>query len=641
MPLFRLDDVYLAYGTHVLLDKVNLTIQPGERWGLLGRNGAGKSTFMKLLLGEIKPDGGEIWREPELRVAYLNQELPEASEQTVFDYVADGLADAAVLIKRFHHLIEQEPTDRVMAELDQVQRDIDNCNGWSLEQKVESIISALALPAHKRMRELSGGWARRVALGRALVNDPDLLLLDEPTNHLDIPAIQWLEKQLRDYRGAVVVITHDRAFLQQVANRILEIDRGMLRAWQHDYERFLVFRDQQLEAEAKSNMEFDKKLALEEVWIRQGIKARRTRNEGRVRALEAMRAEFSARRVVQGKVNMQVNTADDSGKTVMELEGISHGYEGKLLIRNFSTKVQRGDKIGLVGPNGSGKSTLLKILLGQLVPDQGKVKIGTKIELAYFDQLRADLDGEKTVIENLADSGDYIEVNGKPRHVISYLQDFLFAPDRLRQPVKALSGGEQNRLILARLFSKPANLLVLDEPTNDLDLETLELLEELLLEFQGTLLLVSHDRAFLDNVVQSCIVFEGRGKVGRYVGGYQDWVNHGGVFSAEDGSVAADAYGATPEPVAAPKPLPKAEAPAKPVESKGKLTYKLQRELEQLPADIDKAEKEIAALEKETAAPGFYQRPRTETAAVLAKISEAQLKLEQLFARWEELEALK
>jgi ATP-binding cassette subfamily F protein uup len=473
------------------------------------------------------------------------------------------------------------------------------------------------------------------------VNDSDLLLLDEPTNHLDIPAIQWLEKQLRDYRGAVVVITHDRAFLQQVANRILEIDRGMLRAWQHDYERFLVFRDQQLEAEAKSNMEFDKKLALEEVWIRQGIKARRTRNEGRVRALEAMRAEFSARRVVQGKVNMQVNTADDSGKTVMELEGISHGYEGKLLIRNFSTKVQRGDKIGLVGPNGSGKSTLLKILLGQLVPDQGKVKIGTKIELAYFDQLRADLDGEKTVIENLADSGDYIEVNGKPRHVISYLQDFLFAPDRLRQPVKALSGGEQNRLILARLFSKPANLLVLDEPTNDLDLETLELLEELLLEFQGTLLLVSHDRAFLDNVVQSCIVFEGRGKVGRYVGGYQDWVNHGGVFSAEDGSVAADAYGATPEPVAAPKPLPKAEAPAKPVESKGKLTYKLQRELEQLPADIDKAEKEIAALEKETAAPGFYQRPRTETAAVLAKISEAQLKLEQLFARWEELEALK
>jgi ATP-binding cassette subfamily F protein uup len=635
MPLFRLTDVQLAYGTQVLLDKVSLTIQPGERWGLLGRNGAGKSTFMKLLCGTIKPDGGEIWREPELRVAYLDQELPAGSDQTVFDYIADGLAEAAALIKRFHQLIEQEHTPKVLAELDQVQSDIDTIGAWSLEQKVENVISALQLPAQKTMSELSGGWKRRVALGRALVNEPDLLLLDEPTNHLDIPAIQWLEKQLREYRGAVVVITHDRSFLQQVANRILELDRGHLRAWQHDYQRFLVFRDQQLEAEAKSNSEFDKKLALEEVWIRQGVKARRTRNEGRVRALEAMREEFSARRNVEGKANMQLNTGDASGKIVMELEHITQSYGGKTLIRNFSTKVLRGDKIGLVGPNGCGKSTLLKILLGQLEPEKGTVKLGTKLELAYFDQLRADLDMDRTVVENLADSGDYIDVNGKPRHVISYLQDFLFAPDRLRQPVKALSGGEQNRLILARLFAKPCNLLVLDEPTNDLDLETLELLEELLSEFQGTLLLVSHDRAFLDNVVQSCIVFEGNGKVTRHVGGYQDWINHGGTFTADAVQEAATTPVAVQPKPAAPAPAPVAAA------AKPKLSYKLQRELEQMPLLIDSTEKEIKALEQQTTAPGFYQKTHADTAPVLQRLADTRQKLEQLFLRWEELEQMK
>ena len=632
MPLFRLSDVQLAFGTHVLLDHVDLTIQPGERWGLLGRNGAGKSTFLKLLGGQVLHDGGEVWRQSEMRIAWLDQELPKASGQTVFDYVADGLAEAAAMIKEYRHLTEQDPTEAVLARMETVQHQIESNNAWSLQQKVESIISALDLPAEKQMQALSGGWARRVALGRALVNEPDVLLLDEPTNHLDIPAIAWLEKQLQDYRGAVVVITHDRSFLQQVANGILELDRGHLRVWQHDYRRFLEFRDQQLEAEAKSNMEFDKKLAQEEVWIRQGIKARRTRNEGRVRALESMREEYKARRNQEGKASMELNTASRSGKVVMELEHVSHGFGDRTVIRDFSTKVMRGDKIGLLGPNGCGKTTLLKLLLGELQPQQGTVKIGSKLELAYFDQFRGVLDPEKSVRDNLAEGSDYVEINGKSKHVISYLQDFLFTPDRLRQPAKVLSGGEQNRLILARLFSKPANLLVLDEPTNDLDMETLELLEELLLEFQGTLLLVSHDRTFIENVVQSCIAFEGDGKVRRYVGGYKDWQRQGGRFGEPENSNTRlqSAVEKTEE-----KPA------ATPVPSKSALTYKLQRELEQLPLKIENAEKEISALEEKIADPDFFQKAHSDTEPVFTALTQAQQKLEQLFHRWEELESLK
>ncbi len=637
MPLLRLSDIHLAYGTHVLLDGVSLTIQPGERWGLLGRNGAGKSTFMKLLKGDIKPDSGEVWLQPEVRIAYLDQELPQASAQTVYDYVADGLADGA-LIKQFHHLLELEPTPQVLAELERVQHAIDAKGAWSLQQKVESIVSLLELPAEKTMAELSGGWSRRVALGRALVCDPDLLLLDEPTNHLDIPAIEWLEKQLQDYRGAVVVITHDRSFLQNSANRILELDRGSLRIWQHDYRRFLEFRDQQLEAEAKTNMEFDKKLAQEEVWIRQGIKARRTRNEGRVRALEQMRREFAARRNVEGKASMELNTAGASGKIVMEADKISHSFGGRPIIRNFSTKILRGDKIGLIGPNGCGKTTLLKILLGQLQPDQGTVKIGTKLELAYFDQFRAELAPEKSVIDNLAEGSDHVVINGKSRHVISYLQDFLFTPDRLRQPVKALSGGEQNRLILARLFSKPANLLVLDEPTNDLDLETLELLEELLLDFSGTLLLVSHDRAFLDNVVTSCIAFEGQGVVKQYVGGYQDWLRQRPLNKASSKEVSAKHAARHESPagkgVQAAAPTP----PDKPQPAKQKLSYKLQRELDQLPAQIEKLENEIAKLEQDVARPEFYKKSQADTEAVFQALGSLQKQLETHYARWAQLE---
>ncbi len=617
----------MAYGTHVLLDGVDLTIQPGERWGLLGRNGAGKSTFMKLLKGDIKPDSGEVWIQPETRIAYLDQELPKATEQTVYDYITDGLTDGA-LIKQFHHLLEQEPTPKVLQELERVQHEIDAKNAWSLQTKVESVISLLELPAEKTMAELSGGWARRVALGRALVSEPDLLLLDEPTNHLDIPAIEWLEKQLQEYRGAVVVITHDRSFLQGVANRILEIDRGNLRAWQHDYRRFLEFRDQQLESEAKTNMEFDKKLAQEEVWIRQGVKARRTRNEGRVRALEQLRREFSERRNVEGKANMEMNMASQSGKIVIEADKVSHSFGGRQIIRNFSTKILRGDKIGLIGPNGCGKTTLIKILLGQLQAEQGNVKIGTKLELAYFDQFRADLEPEKSVIANLAEGSDYVTINGKSRHVISYLQDFLFTPDRLRQPVKALSGGEQNRLILARLFSKPANLLVLDEPTNDLDLETLELLEELLLEYNGTLLLVSHDRAFLDNVVTSCIVFEGQGVAKQYVGGYQDWIKHGLVRSPA-------------QPAAANKnqaPRTATQSPAQQPAAKTRLSYKLQRELDLLPVQIEKLEREIGVLEQEIARPEFYKKTSVETEPVFQKLGVLQKQLEAHYSRWSELE---
>ena len=639
MPLFRLADLSLAYGTQVLLDKVSLTIQPGERWGLLGRNGAGKSTFMKLLSGKIKADSGELWSEPEIKIAYLDQELPQSTDQTVFDYIADGLAGGGALIKEFHHLIEQEPTPQVMAKLEQVQHDIETQNAWGVQQQVENVISILQLPAEKTMGELSGGWMRRVALGRALVSDPDVLLLDEPTNHLDIPAIQWLEKQLQEYRGAVVVITHDRSFLQQVANRILELDRGILRVWQHDYRRFLVFRDQQLEAEAKSNMEFDKKLAQEEVWIRQGVKARRTRNEGRVRALEAMRNEFQARRNVEGKASMQLNSADASGKIVMELEHVTHSFGERTIIKNFSTKILRGDKIGLIGPNGAGKSTLLKILLGQLTPDSGTVKIGTKLELAYFDQMRVELQGEKSVKDNLSDGSDYIEIGGRQRHVISYLQDFLFTPDRLRQPVKALSGGEQNRLILAKLFSKPANLLVMDEPTNDLDLETLELLEELLLEFQGTLLLVSHDREFLDNVVQSCIVFEGKGKVARYVGGYADWLRQGGSFANENAEVNASTT-VPGQPLLEQKATePKVAEVKTTTVAKQKRGYKEQRELDLLPKQIEDAELAIADIERLMAAPDFYLKSYAETEQVMKKLTVARQHLEKLYQRWQQLEA--
>ena len=648
MPLLRLDKASLNFGTHVLLDEVDFEIKRGARIGLLGRNGAGKTTLMKVIEGIMGLDGGERWLRPGVKVAWLEQSLPDADEQTVYDLVADGLAEVGDLLKQYHHLTSNYE-DADMAQLERVQSALEAKDGWSLSQKVDTVISQLDLPADKLMKELSGGWRKRVALARALVREPELLLLDEPTNHLDIPAIEWLEKQLQDYHGALMLITHDRSFLQNVANKIVELDRGHLYQFEGTFERFLRYRAEQLAAEESANKLFDKKLAEEEVWIRQGIKARRTRNEGRVRALEAMRKERSDRRVQQGKANFQVSSADRSGKIVAELTDITQRFGDKLVINNLSTTVMRGDRIGLVGANGAGKSTLLKILLGQLVPTEGKVKLGTKLEVAYFDQLREHLDLEKNLIDNVCGGQEYIEIGGKRKHAISYLSDFLFTPDRIRTPAKALSGGEQNRAILAKVFSRPANILVLDEPTNDLDIETLELLEDLLLGFDGTVLLVSHDRKFMDNVVTSIMVFEEDSNVREYVGGYSDWVRHGGNLSDfaapqtgfSSGAIDSSAAAAETTPavskkeydanVSAPFNAPKA-APKK------KLSYSEKRALEAALKRIDEFEAQQVQLEALISDPKFYEGESAKVNETLKEVAAVADALAQAYADWEALE---
>ncbi|MEE4660853.1 MAG: ATP-binding cassette domain-containing protein [Halieaceae bacterium] len=623
MPLLKLDKACLQYGTQVILDNVEFSIRPGDRIGLLGRNGAGKSTLLKTILGEVVPESGERWLRPGTRIAYLDQSLPDADEQDVYDVVAHGLADVGDVLARYHHCILENDMDG----LARAQAELEAKDGWRLAQKVESVISQLQLPGEAKMATLSGGWRRRVALGQALVSEPDILLLDEPTNHLDIPAIEWLEQTLKGYAGAIMFITHDRAFLQSLATTIAELDRGHLLSWEGRYQDFLRFRDQQLAAEEKENALFDKRLAEEEKWIRQGIKARRTRNEGRVRALKAMRAERSERRERTGKANFRLEGADRSGKRVAELENVSHSYGGKKVIDNLTTLVSRGDRIGLVGANGAGKTTLLKILLGELTPDSGTVTLGTKLEVAYFDQLRGNLDPDKNLIDNVCGGQEFVEIDGNRRHAMSYLGDFLFTPDRVRTPVRALSGGEQNRAILAQLFSKPANLLVLDEPTNDLDVETLELLEEILLTFKGTVLLVSHDRAFMDNVVTSILVLEGNGRVSEHVGGYSNWVEKGGRLRGLEEPAAGEAEAARP-PAPADKP---AAAPKK------KLSYKDQRELDALPDRIESLEAEQQALEAQIADPAFYQQDHAITGPVLEQLATLQAELEAAYARWEVL----
>jgi ATP-binding cassette subfamily F protein uup len=629
MPLLRLDNANLHYGTQVLLDEVELVIAKGEKLGLLGRNGTGKTTLLKVLAGELNPDSGERWLRPGVKLARLQQTLPDADELTVYDVIASGLAEAGALIAKYHHLIHDAATTDLDA-LARVQQQLENVDGWTLQQRVDTIISQLQLPADATMGELSGGWRRRVALGQALVGDPDILLLDEPTNHLDIPAINWLEEQLRSFRGSLILITHDRRFLQNVANSIAELDRGHLTVWRGHYQGFLAHREQQLLAEERANELFDKKLAQEEVWIRQGIKARRTRNEGRVRALEAMRNERSQRRERQGNAGFAVEDAGKPGKIVVELKEVSHSFGDRTIIRDFSTIIQRGDRIGIVGANGAGKSTLVKILLGELEPDSGVVKRGTRLEIAYSDQLRGKLEPEKNLIDNICGGQEFIEINGKRRHAISYLGDFLFSPERVRTPVKALSGGEQNRAVLARLFSKPANLLVLDEPTNDLDIETLELLEEILLSFDGTVLLVSHDREFMDNVVTSLLVVEGNGVVSEHAGGYSDWLARGGhliASSGEPGKSAPAKASATAEPETL-------EAPKK----KKKLSYKDQRELDAMPALLESLEQRQKDLETIMAEADFYQREHTEVQDVITQLAAVNEDMEKTFERWSALE---
>ena len=619
MPLLSLDRVSIAFGHLPLLDEATLQVDPRERVAVIGRNGSGKSTLLKIISGELPADAGpgsSIWRQPGLRIARLEQDVPLSANRTVFEVVAEG---------HTHHLEEDE--------------------AWLKDHHVDVVLSRLALPADAIVDTLSGGWRRRVLLARALAGQPDLLLLDEPTNHLDIDAIIWLEDFLATYAGAVMFVTHDRAFLQRLATRIVELDRGRLTSWPGDYATYLRRKEEALANEAAEQARFDKKLAEEEVWLRQGIKARRTRNEGRVRALMAMRAERAARREQLGDVRLQAERADASGKLVFEAKHISKSYQSNpanlvnpanpanFVIRDFSTRIMRGDRIGLIGPNGAGKTTLLRLLLGELQPDEGEVRHGANVQIAYYDQQREQLDPERTVFDTIGEGNDTVTANGRTRHVNAYLNDFLFSKARASSPVKALSGGERNRLLLARLFTRPANVLVLDEPTNDLDLETLELLEEELVEWPGTLLLVSHDRAFLDNVVTSTIVFEGDGRVQEYVGGYEDWLRQRNSVVARNFNSAGLKTCATPVTVVAQNFSSAGQSTRK------KLSYKEQRELDALPARIEALEAEQRDLTARIAGPDFYKTARADIEAALARVDPLAQELTDAYARWHDLES--
>ena len=639
MALLNLSNAYLGFGDHPLLDHTELHIEPNERVCLVGRNGAGKSTLMKVLAGEIQLDDGKLTLEKDIVITRLEQDPPRHVQESVFDYVAEGIAHLSDLLKQYHHISQQMQTDysdELLTKLSHIQAQLEHNNGWQFENRIQDTLKLLELDPDKKLCELSGGWVRRAALARALVADPDILLLDEPTNHLDVEAITWLEDLLLNFKGSIIFISHDRSFIRKMATRIVDLYRGKFVSYPSNYDLYLETKAEDLRVEELQNALFDKKLAQEEVWIRQGIKARRTRNEGRVRALKKLREERRNRREVQGSAKIQIDQSTRSGKIVFDIENASYEVAGKTLLKNFSATIQRGDKIALVGANGCGKTTFIKLLLGELQPTSGTIHCGTKLEVAYFDQYRAELDLEKTVMDNVADGKQDIEVNGVKRHVLGYLQDFLFPPKRAMTPVKALSGGERNRLLLAKLLLKPNNLLILDEPTNDLDVETLELLEELLTDYQGTLIIVSHDRQFIDNTVEECFFFEGDGVVNKYIGGYfdakQQQIQYHASLTANSQNVKKNEPLAI-EPVKAEKP--KAE------QKKVKLSYKEQRELEALPAQMEALEAEMEALQTEVNSADFFSKEASYTQAQLQKLAEAEMALEQAFERWEQLENIK
>ena len=634
MPYITLDKAALAYGHVPLLDHVSFQLDEGERVGLIGRNGGGKSSMLKVLAGQATLDDGVVWRAPNVRICYVSQEPELNVDATVFDEVARGLGELQKIITDYHHLSHQmaEPDadyESLLEAMQPLQTKLEAQDGWAVQARIETAIQRLELNADSRVGDLSGGVRKRVALAQALVAEPDVLILDEPTNHLDFSSIEWLEGLLNNFRGSVLFVTHDRCFLDNVATRIVELDRGNLASFPGNFAAYLRFKEQMLQDEAVLNAKFDKVLAQEEVWIRQGIKARGVRNEGRVRRLEQLRRERSARRERVGKVEMNLEAGDRSGKVVAELLHVNKSFGGRPVIKDFSCRIQRGDKIGLLGPNGSGKSTLLKIILGELAPDSGKVHLGTKLTVAYFDQLRAQLNEEATLADTISQGADFIEISGVRKHVISYLGDFLFAPERARSPVKSLSGGERNRLLLARLFSRPANVLVLDEPTNDLDIETMELLEDLLADYDGTLFLVSHDRTFLDNVVTQVIAFEGDGKLMEYVGGYEDWVRVKKQQAAQQmpASVTAPTPGKSPQQI---------EVRSKPA---SKLSFKEVRELEQIPQRIAALEQEQEELAATLGAGNLYRDNPAHARQLQERTAVIEDELMQLMARWEELES--